>query len=61
MYQFGKIGNSNIDYQSANSPDPTYFQKTTPYYSSIYARDNGEYSGEFSPDYENAEKAGFNF
>jgi hypothetical protein len=27
MYQFGKIGNSNIDYQSANSPDPTYFRK----------------------------------
>jgi hypothetical protein len=36
-------------YQSANSPDPTYFRKLPSYYSSIYARDNGEYSGEFSP------------
>jgi hypothetical protein len=23
MVQFGKIGNSNLDYQNANSPDPT--------------------------------------
>ncbi|SDW14976.1 carboxypeptidase-like regulatory domain-containing protein [Flavobacterium degerlachei] len=57
MYQFGKIGNSNIDYQSANSPDPTYFRKLPSYYTSLYARDNGEYSGEFTPDYENAEKS----
>jgi hypothetical protein len=27
MVQFGKIGNSNLDYQNANSPDPTYFRK----------------------------------
>jgi hypothetical protein len=26
MVQFGKIGNSNLDYQNANSPDPTYFR-----------------------------------
>jgi hypothetical protein len=26
MVQFGKIGNSNLDYQNANSPDPTYFE-----------------------------------
>jgi hypothetical protein len=61
MYQFGKIGNSNIDYQSANSPDPTYFRKLPSYYTSLYARDNGEYSGEFTPDYENAEKSRIQF
>ena len=61
MYQFGKIGNSNIDYQSANSPDPTYFRKLPSYYTSMYAKDNGEYSGEFTPDYENAEKSGIQF
>jgi hypothetical protein len=32
MVQFGKIGNSNLDYQNANSPDPTYFRKLPSYY-----------------------------
>ncbi|MFV8465860.1 carboxypeptidase-like regulatory domain-containing protein [Flavobacterium sp. LB1P62] len=57
MYQFGKIGNSNIDYQNANSPDPAYYRKLPSYYSSHYESDNGEFSGEFSPDLENAEKS----
>ena len=57
MYQLGKIGNSNIDYQNANSPDPTYYRKMPSYYSSMYAADNGEFSGDFTPDYENAEKS----
>ena len=57
MYQFGKIGNSNIDYQNINSPDPTYYRKMPSYYTSMYASDNGEYSGEPAPDYENAEKS----
>jgi hypothetical protein len=57
MYQFGKIGSSNIDYQNANSPDPTYYRKLPSYYSSHYDSDNGEYSGEFTPDLENAEKS----
>jgi hypothetical protein len=56
-YQFGKITNSNIDYQNSNSPDPTYYKKMPSYYSSMYAKDNGEFSGEFTPDYENAEKS----
>ncbi|MDI5948536.1 carboxypeptidase-like regulatory domain-containing protein [Flavobacterium yafengii] len=56
-YQFGKIANSNIDYQNANSPDPTYYRKMPSYYSSIYAPDNGEFSGAFTPDYENAAKS----
>ena len=57
LYQFGKIGNSNLDYQNANSPDPTYYRKMPSYYSSLYAKDNGEFSGEFTPDLENAEKS----
>lgn len=60
-YQFGKITNSNIDYQNANSPDPTYYRKMPSYYSSLYAKDNGEFSGEFTPDYVNAEKSAAQF
>ena len=57
MYQFGKVGNSNIDYQNADSPDPTYYRKLPSYFSSLYVADNGEFSGAFTPDYENAEKS----
>jgi hypothetical protein len=56
-YQWGKITNSNIDYQHANSPDPTYYRKMPSYYSSLYAKDNGEFSGAFTPDYQNADKS----
>jgi hypothetical protein len=48
MYQFGKVANSNIDYQNANSPDPTYYRKMPSFYSSLYAPDNGEFSGAFT-------------
>jgi hypothetical protein len=61
MYQFGKIGNSNIDYQSVNSPDPSYFRKLPSYYTSLYAQDQGEFSGTFTPDFENAEKSRIQF
>jgi hypothetical protein len=54
MYQFGKVGNSNIDYQNADSPDPTYYRKLPSYFSSLYTADDGEFSGAFIPDYENA-------
>ena len=57
MYQFGKVGNSTIDYQNADSPDPVYYRKMPSYFSSLYAKDKGEFSGEFTPDYENAEKS----
>jgi hypothetical protein len=56
MYQFGKVGNSSIDYQNADSPDPVYYKKMPSYFSSLYAKDQGQFSGEFTPDYENAEK-----
>ncbi|MBS7230314.1 carboxypeptidase-like regulatory domain-containing protein [Flavobacterium psychroterrae] len=56
MYQFGQVGNSTIDYQNANSPDPTYYRKLPSYYTSLYAKDQGEFSGDFTPDYISAEK-----
>ena len=56
-YQFGKITNSNIDYQNSNSPDPAYYRKMPSYYSSLYAPDNGEFSGAFTPDFVNADKS----
>ncbi|WP_220760757.1 carboxypeptidase-like regulatory domain-containing protein [Flavobacterium sp. UMI-01] len=56
VYQFGKTSNSNIDYQNANSPDPTYYRKLPSYYLSLYAPDQGEYAGAFIPDLPNAEK-----
>jgi len=56
MYQFGKVGNSSIDYQNADSPDPVYYKKMPSYFSSLYAKDQGQFSGEFTPDYENAAK-----
>lgn len=56
-YQFGKVGNSNIDYQNTTSPDPTYYRKLPSYYTSMYASDQGEFSGEALPDYDNAEKS----
>ncbi|MCG9792068.1 carboxypeptidase-like regulatory domain-containing protein [Flavobacterium algicola] len=61
MYQTGKVSNSNIDYQNANSPDPTYYRKLPSYYLSLYAPDQGENSGAFTPDLENAEKSRLQF
>ncbi|MCW2121101.1 TonB-dependent receptor [Flavobacterium sp. 7A] len=61
VYQTGKVSNSNIDYQNANSPDPTYYRKLPSYYLSLYAADQGEYSGAFTPDEGNAEKSRLQF
>ena len=55
LYQFGKIANSNIDYQHANSPVPSHYRKMPSYFSSLYAKDEGEFSGAFTPDLVNAE------
>ncbi|MBC5862034.1 carboxypeptidase-like regulatory domain-containing protein [Flavobacterium turcicum] len=56
MYQMGTITNSNIDFQNANSPDPAYYRKLPSFYSSLYAPDDGELSGAFTPDEDNAAK-----
>lgn len=34
-YQTGSIGNSRLDYQTANSPDPTYYKNLPSYYANL--------------------------
>lgn len=50
-YQFGEIGNSRLDYNGGNNPDPTYYRKLPSYYLS---NPNGA-------DFEGAYKALTNF
>ncbi|MEN9322843.1 MAG: hypothetical protein RL699_623 [Bacteroidota bacterium] len=38
-YQFGAIGNSRIDYQGVNSPDPTYYRNLPSYFKALYETD----------------------
>ena len=38
-YQFGKIGNSRLDYQGVNNPDPTYYRNLPSYFTSLYETD----------------------
>ncbi len=40
MHQFGKIGNSRIDYQGADNPDPTYYRNLPSFYTSAYDFDD---------------------
>ncbi|VXB38427.1 TonB-dependent receptor [Flavobacterium sp. 9AF] len=34
-YQTGKIGNTRLDYQNGNNPDPTYYKKLPSYFSNL--------------------------
>jgi hypothetical protein len=38
-YQFGKVGNSRIDFQGVNNPDPTYYRNLPSYFTSLYETD----------------------
>jgi hypothetical protein len=38
-YQFGKVGNSRLDYQGVNNPDPTYYRNLPSYFTSLYNTD----------------------
>lgn len=38
-FQTGKIGNSRIDFQGVNNPDPTYYRNLPSYYISLYEND----------------------
>ncbi|HEY6144227.1 MAG TPA: carboxypeptidase-like regulatory domain-containing protein [Flavobacterium sp.] len=58
-YQFGKIGNSRIDYQKADNPDPTYYKKLPSYYTTLYTYTDD--IATYSPDYAGAETAKNNF
>lgn len=39
-YQFGKVGNSRLDYQGVDNPDPTYYRNLPSYYTSAYDPDD---------------------
>jgi hypothetical protein len=38
-YQLGKIGNTRIDYQGVDNPDPTYYRSMPSYFTSLYNSD----------------------
>jgi hypothetical protein len=48
-YQFGKIGNSRIDFQNAPNPDPTYYQNLPSYYTSMYINGDGVPASAYQP------------
>ncbi|HEY4627686.1 MAG TPA: carboxypeptidase-like regulatory domain-containing protein, partial [Flavobacterium sp.] len=58
-YQFGQIGNSRIDYQKADNPDPNYYRKLPSYYTTLYTYSNDVAT--YTPDYAAAEQAKANF
>ena len=39
-HQFGKVGNSRIDFQGADNPDPTYYRNLPSFYTSAYNPDD---------------------
>jgi hypothetical protein len=55
-YQTGTIGNSRIDNQLSNNPDPTYYKNLPSYYLNTF--DN---TGNWIPNYPGAENARINF
>ncbi len=63
-YQFGSIGNSRLDYQGVDSPDPAYYRNLPSYFTSLYNSDpafvtlnnpsvylSGGLGGVFTPNY----------
>jgi len=58
-YQFGQIGNSRIDYQKTDNPDPNYYKKLPSYYTTLYTYGNN--IATYTPDYATAETARTNF
>jgi hypothetical protein len=54
-YQFGQIGNSRIDFQKGNNPDPIYYRNLPSFYTTNFVNDI------HTPDYIAAEKAKVNF
>ncbi|OIQ19379.1 MAG: TonB-dependent receptor [Flavobacterium sp. MedPE-SWcel] len=45
-YQFGKIGNSRLDFNGTSNPDPTYYRNLPSFYTTQHDRDTGEYLGD---------------
>lgn len=54
-YQFGQIGNSRIDFQKGNNPDPIYYRNLPSFHTTTFVNDI------YSPDYVAAEDAKVNF
>lgn len=72
LYQVGSIGNSRIDFQGVNNPDPTYYRNLPSYFTSFYENDPatalalnpniynpGGLGGVNIPDFEGAANANF--
>lgn len=51
-YQTGKIGNSRIDFQNGNNPDPTYYKKLPSYFNNLGIYSDAEITG-FENDFRN--------
>ena len=45
MYQFGQIGNSRLDFQGVDNPDPTYYRKLPSYFTSLHNRVTNAFEG----------------
>lgn len=58
-YQFGKIGNSRIDYQKADNPDPNYYRNLPSYFTTFYSYSNNVAT--YKPDTIKANQAKENF
>lgn len=58
-YQFGKIGNSRLDFVKENNPDPTYYRKLPSYFNTLHTFINGVST--FTPDADQAAAAAISF
>ncbi len=58
-YQFGEIGNSRVDFQKADNPDPNYYKKLPSYYTTLYSYSNNVAT--YTPDFAAAEEVKANF
>lgn len=60
-YQFGSIGNSRLDFQGVDNPDPTYYKKLPSYFTSLNGADIGANPGPYTPNLVEAAIAKSNF
>ena len=61
-HQFGKIGNSRLDYNGADNPDPTYYRNLPSYYKSAYDPDDyTNFLGDDPENVANGQAAALNF
>jgi hypothetical protein len=59
-YQFGAIGNSRLDFNGANNPDPIYYRNLPSFYTTQHD-DFGDYVGDSPANLLNAENSRVNF